>query len=184
MQRRRCWLGRKAGTSIFSLRISSRPFITRRRRSGQLVLGDHQEIHLFSLGVFPPSAAERPPASSSFAAVIFNAGQCAGLGAKTTRAACATPRSNTFWQFPLKLPSSGFCPAKSRLMLSRMTPSAPISRPPLGTPLRAVDFLPTTLLSSPLGTEAKRQGKWRRGDVGIRPRETGAEGIVEGSIKQ
>jgi hypothetical protein len=44
---------------------------------------------------------------SSLAAVIFYAGQRARLSAKTTRLACATPSSNTFWRFPLKLPSSG-----------------------------------------------------------------------------
>jgi len=52
----------------------------------------------------PPSALG-PPVSSSFAAMFFHAGPRAGLGAKTTRSACATPRSNTFWRFPLKLPS-------------------------------------------------------------------------------
>jgi len=43
--------------------------------------------------------------------VIFHAGPGTGLGAKTTRSACATPRSNTFWRFPLKLPSPAFGPA-------------------------------------------------------------------------
>jgi len=42
--------------------------------------------------------------------LIFNADQSVGLGAKTTRSACATPNSNTFWQFLLKLPSSGALP--------------------------------------------------------------------------
>ena len=34
-----------------------------------------------------------------------DAGPCAGHGAKTTRSAYATPRSNTFWRFPGKLPA-------------------------------------------------------------------------------
>ena len=38
--------------------------------------------------------------------MIFHAGPCAGLGAKTTRSASAAPRSNTFWRFLPKLPSS------------------------------------------------------------------------------
>jgi len=42
--------------------------------------------------------------------VIFDAGPFAGPGAKTTRPAYATPRSDTFWRFPLKLPSSVFWP--------------------------------------------------------------------------
>jgi len=43
--------------------------------------------------------------------VIFHAVQFTELGAKTTRSAYATPRSNAFLRFPGKLPLSGSCPA-------------------------------------------------------------------------
>ena len=75
-----------------------------------------------------PVKARLSSSPPPFAAVILHAGQCAGLSAKTTRSAYAAPSSNTFWRFPLKLPSSGFRPTKSPLMLSPMIPLDPFSR--------------------------------------------------------
>jgi hypothetical protein len=64
----------------------------------------------FSYKKAPPATTGRPLICSEVSLSLLekfkDAGQRNGLGAKTTRSACATPRSNTFWRFPLKLPLS------------------------------------------------------------------------------
>ena len=104
----------------------------------------------------PMGRPQGPWGPSSFAAVIFHAGQLARLGAKTTRSACATLRSNTFWRFPLKLPSSGFCPAKSPLMLSLMIPSALIQWPLMGN-AHAPFILQTGACPSAVGSSGRHK---------------------------